>query len=148
VILRPAHPHEADDLTALTRRSKAHWGYDQDFLAGVDHLLVVHAAHIREGGHVVAEDEGVLLGYYRLGGSPPDGELMDLFVDPKAIGTGLGRTLWEHAVAGALARGFRRLNLEADPHAEPFYLRMGAVRVGEREVAPGRLLPLMSFTPP
>lgn len=147
MILRPAAAGEADQLTALTRRSKASWGYDSEFLERVDHLLVVHASDIDEGGFVVAERDGVLLGYYRLRGTAPDGELVDLFVDAPAIGTGLGRVLWDHAVATALDRGFRTLSWESDPHAEPFYLRMGAVRVGEREVAPGRVLPLMTFTP-
>ncbi|HWD04379.1 MAG TPA: GNAT family N-acetyltransferase [Amycolatopsis sp.] len=84
-----------------------------------------------------------LLGYYRLDGTPPDGELVDLFVDPTAIGTGLGRRLWEHAVAQARERGFRSLELEADPHAEPFYSHMGARRIGSRTVASGRTLPVL-----
>jgi hypothetical protein len=51
--------------------------------------------------------------------------------------------LWEHAVASALERGFQTLSLESDPNAEPFYLHMGAERIGEREVTPGRVLPVM-----
>jgi GNAT superfamily N-acetyltransferase len=71
---------------------------------------------------------------------------MDSFLEPAVIGTGLGRMLWEHAVKSASERGFHTLTLESDPHAEPFYLRMGAERIGEREVAPGRVLPLMRTT--
>lgn len=146
--LRAATPSEAGAITELARRSKGYWGYDQAFLDRdrVRELLTVHPEQIRDERVVVAERDGVLLGFYQLGGEPPDGELMDLFVEPDAIGTGLGRRLWEHAVRCARERGFHSLHLEADPHSEPFYTRMGAERVGGREVAPGRVLPLMSMS--
>lgn len=66
---------------------------------------------------------------------------MDLFIDPPVIGTGLGRRLWEHAISSASTRGFQNLTLESDPHAEPFYLRRGADRIGQREVAPDGCYP-------
>lgn len=144
--LRSALPREAGEITALARRSKGHWGYDREILDGMRDMLTMHADQIREGFVVVAEQDGALFGYYRLGGEPPDGELMDLFIEPAVIGTGLGRMLWEHAVRSASERGFHSLVLESDPNAEPFYLRMGAERIGEREVAPGRVLPLMKTT--
>src|SRR6185295_3165033 len=93
VRVRAAEPHEADDITALARRSKAYWGYDREFLERIRDLLSVEPAEIRDGLVVVAERAGALLGYYRLGGEPPDGELVDLFVDPAAIRTGVGRRL-------------------------------------------------------
>ncbi|QRP49351.1 GNAT family N-acetyltransferase [Amycolatopsis sp. FDAARGOS 1241] len=141
--LRAAEPHEAAAITELARRSKAYWGYSREFLDRVREDLTVHAHQIRAGNVVVAEDGTTLLGYYRLGGAPPDGELADLFVDPGAIGTGLGRRLWDHAVGQARERGFRSLELEADPNAEPFYLHVGATKTGERQVASGRTLPVL-----
>ncbi|MET1073983.1 MAG: GNAT family N-acetyltransferase [Umezawaea sp.] len=146
--LRRATIDEAAPLSCLARRSKAHWGYDADFLAEVHDALAISAAQITEDDCVVADDNGTVLGFYRLGGPPPDGLLMDFFIDPPAIGTGLGRTLWDHAITTARTRAHRTLTLESDPHAEGFYLRMGAVRVGERESDsyPGRFLPLMTYT--
>ncbi|MDT0342841.1 GNAT family N-acetyltransferase [Streptomyces litchfieldiae] len=146
ISLRTAEPDEAPALTALTRRSKAHWGYPRAMLERWADMLTVSSATIRDGNVVVAERNGVVAGYYQLTGEPPHGELADLFLEPDVIGTGLGRTLWEHAVASARDAGFRTLTLESDPHAEGFYLRMGAERVGEREVAPGRRLPVMRIT--
>ncbi|MGB8996895.1 MAG: GNAT family N-acetyltransferase [Pseudonocardiaceae bacterium] len=144
--IRSALPREAGEITALARRSKGYWGYDRAVLARMSDMLTMNADQIRDGVVVVAEQDGALLGYYQLGGEPPDGELMDLFLEPAVIGTGLGRVLWDHAVKSASERGFRSLTLESDPHAEPFYLRMGAERIGEQEVVPGRLLPLMRAT--
>jgi GNAT superfamily N-acetyltransferase len=86
------------------------------------------------------------VGYYQIAGEPPHGELADLFLEPEVIGTGLGRALWEHAVTSARRAGFHTLTLESDPHAERFYLRMGAERIGEREVTPGRALPVLQVT--
>ncbi|OKJ39169.1 GNAT family N-acetyltransferase [Streptomyces sp. CB01580] len=143
VCLRTAEPYEAGVLTALTRRSKAHWGYPQATLDRMAGMLSISSATIRDGHVVVAERDGVVTGYYQITGEPPHGELADLFLEPEAIGTGLGRTLWEHAVDSAHSAGFHTLTLESDPHAEGFYLRMGAERIGEREVAPGRTLPVL-----
>jgi GNAT superfamily N-acetyltransferase len=142
-VLRPALPSDADDITAVTLRSKAYWGYDREVLERMRPMLTMNPDQIRDDRIVVAEQDGTLLGYYQLGGEPPDGELVDLFVEPQVIGTGLGRLLWQHAVASARRRGFRTLSLESDPHAEPFYLRMGAERIGGGEVTPGRVLRVM-----
>ena len=41
------------------------------------------------------------------------------------------RELFEHARAVAAEAGASALEIDADPNAEAFYLKMGAVRVGE-----------------
>jgi GNAT superfamily N-acetyltransferase len=144
--IRAAEPDEAELLTMLTRRAKAHWGYPQAMMDRWAEMLSVSSATIRDGQVVVAERNGVVVGYYQIAGEAPHGELADLFLEPEAIGTGLGRRLWEHAVISARHAGFHTLTLESDPHAEGFYLRMGAERIGEREVAPGRALPVLQVT--
>lgn len=83
------------------------------------------------------------LGTYRLPGSPPQGELEDLWLDPRVIGRGLGRRLLEHALRTAAELGFDSLLIEGDPNAEGFYLSMGTIRVDDRRLPPtGRPLPL------
>lgn len=144
--LRPARPDEADALTALTLRSKAHHGYDAAFLAAVRNELSVSPSDC-DGRLVVAERDGVLLGYYAITGSPPVGELDALFVDPPAIGTGVGGPLLRAAVAHAARSGFVRLTIDADPGAEAFYRHAGARRVGEvpsGSIA-GRFLPRLEL---
>ena len=148
--MRAAVPAEAPSLTELAVRSKGHWGYDAAFLAASRSLLTVPDADCDGVAVQVAERGGALLGFARVLGTPPTGELEDLFVDPPAIGTGVGRLLLADALARARRRGFRSLRLNADPHAEPFYLRAGAVRVGTHEsrTFPGRTLPRLEFTLP
>jgi hypothetical protein len=66
------------------------------------------------------------------------------------MGRGIGRRLWEHAVGTARDAGFTALRVEADPHAEGFYLTMGARRIGEAPSGsvPDRALPLLVFPVP
>lgn len=62
----------------------------------------------------VAERHGSVIGYATTSPAranwlpPPDGagELTNLYLDPVAIGTGVGPSLYEHAVADLRARGF------------------------------------------
>jgi GNAT superfamily N-acetyltransferase len=128
--LRPAVPAEADALSRLALRSKGHWGYDEQFLAACRAELTLRPEQCDGVGTVVAERGGVLLGFYRLAGRPPVAELADLFVDPEAIGRGVGAALFADAVDRARALGIVRLTIDSDPNAEGFYARMGARRVG------------------
>ncbi|GHD41024.1 N-acetyltransferase [Thalassobaculum fulvum] len=146
--IRPARVEEADALTALARRSKAHWPYDEAMMAVFNRTIAItrdaiaaHVVLVHETGDAV-DGVGVLIP----GGD--DAELDHLWVDPPAIGRGVGRRLFEALAEAARRRGARRIVLNADPHAEGFYLRLGAVRIGGHPVAeiPGRVLPRLAMT--
>jgi GNAT superfamily N-acetyltransferase len=136
-------------LSELTLRSKSHWGYDEDFLARCRDELTLQPFEIEQRRTAVAEHQGRVIGFVTVEGDPPAGELGMLFVDPLAIGSGVGRFLFQHALAVAGALGFKRLEIGSDPHAEPFYRAMGATRVGTVPSGsiPGRELPLMIIDP-
>jgi Acetyltransferase (GNAT) domain len=99
---------------------------------------------------VVAEDGHGVRGVASLVGSAPAGELGLLFVDPQAIGSGVGRALYHHVLATARELGFTELRIEADPNAEPFYRAMGArpAGTGPSGSVPGRELPLLEVALP
>jgi GNAT superfamily N-acetyltransferase len=146
--LRPARPEEAAAISALALRSKAHWGYDEAFLAACRAELTWTAAQCASGDVVVAERDGVLVGFYALGrGTSGAGELDACFVAPPAIGSGVGGVLLRAALDEARRRGWRTLALDADPDAVGFYLHHGARRVGEVASGsiPGRVLPRLEF---
>jgi len=130
VTLRPAVSAAADALSRLALRSKGHWGYDDEFLGTCRAELTLRPEQCDSVHTVVAGRGDALLGFYRLAGEAPVAELADLFVDPTAIGRGVGATLLADAVDRARALGTSRLVIDADPHAAGFYLRMGARRVG------------------
>ena len=140
--VRRARPHEAAILSALARRSKAHWGYEAEFLDLVGPAMTLRADDIERHEVWVAEDDGSLQGYHRVIAGDP-AELEDLWVEPSAIRSGVGTTLFQHAVERARATGAAALEIDADPHAGGFYERMGARRIGETAstIIPGRLLP-------
>ena len=145
--LRPASVGEAEALSALALRSKAHWGYDEDFIDACREELTVRAADI--GPHrltvAVTETTNRILGFYGLvGTTDADAELSALFVEPDAMGAGVGRLLFDGAVDAARKAGLGQLRIEADPFAAAFYDHMGAVRTGStpsHSIA-GRELPL------
>lgn len=143
--IRPAQPEEAPQLSELAFRSKAHWGYDDRFMAQCRKPLRVSPENIAEGRVFVLEDQGRIRGFYELTGEGAVKELSFLFVEPADIGKGYGRALWLHAVRTAEVRGADRILIHSDPHAEPFYRAMGAERVVEvpSTAIPGRMLPLM-----
>jgi ADP-ribose pyrophosphatase YjhB (NUDIX family) len=144
--IRRARPSEADELSSLAERSKAHWGYDAEFMERARVELSLGADAIAEHDVWVLEDAGGgdVVGWHRVIHGEP-AILEDLWLDPSAIGSGHGRRLWEHAVSVARAGGASVMELDADPNAVGFYERMGAQVVGETpsRIAPGRTLPRM-----
>ncbi|MDT0441208.1 GNAT family N-acetyltransferase [Streptomyces johnsoniae] len=146
MLIRAARAEEAGALSELALRSKAYWGYSDAFIAACREELRLHPGDIERRRTTVAEREGRAIGFATLDGEPLEGELGMLFVDPLAIGQGVGRRLFDHTLDVARGLGFTRLILGADPNAEPFYRRMGAVRVGSEPSGsiPGRELPLMA----
>ena len=143
VTFRRPSPETAEELTALTLASKAHWGYDQDFMDRARPSLTVTPEYLAANDCWVAEIDGVTVGWFSL--VPiPDGLLLDnFFLLPSRIGSGVGRLMWTEALRRAQAAGARRVTLEADPNAAGFYERMGARLAGSVAAqATGRQLPV------
>ncbi len=149
VLIRPARPDEAEYITEMTMRAKAYWGYDANFLAACRPGLTITPEYIASHPVYVAEDDGTVIGFYSMDEEilQQQVELDFLFIAPEVIGKGVGRWLWQHAVDNARQRGYRLMRIVADPNAERFYQRMGAVTVGAvpPEARARRMLPLMHF---
>lgn len=139
---------EGPALTALAMRSKAHWGYDAHFIEDCRPVLTVPHDALADRRILVAERGGRPLGFIGFGRPEEPPEVTFLFVDPPAIGRGVGRTLWDAGRALARRRGWAALMVAADPDAAPFYRRVGCAPVGEvaSEVRPDRRLPLLRYT--
>lgn len=147
MLLRPARPGEARLLSALALRSKAHWGYNDSFLAACRHEMAIRPGEMTARRVTVAEVDGTVAGHYTIDGGPPEAELGQLFVEPAHIGRGVGRALWNHAVGTARELDIHTLFVDSDPFAAGFYLVMGATHVGATPSGsiPGRELPRFSF---
>ena len=144
VALRPARPGEAAALTALILRSKAYWGYDDAFMAACEEELTVTEERLTGGMFIVAVDRSETpLGAAEISFEGAIAWLEKLFVDPEAMGRGVGRALFEWAVETADEGGATALIIAADPDAEAFYRTLGAERDGDiaSDSIPGRRLP-------
>lgn len=137
-------------LTGLVLRSKAYWGYDAEFMAACRDELTIAPGEVVARRVVVAEVGRRVVGVASLEGDPPVGEVGLLFVEPDAIGAGVGRDLYHHVLATARASGFTRLRIEADPNAVSFYRAMGARAAGggPSGSVPGRGLPVFAVDLP
>jgi len=139
-----ALPEESEFLTELAHRSKRHWGYNEEWIelwrTGLTFTTIFIASH-----HVIiAKQDGNPAGVYAL--VPKDGgeEMEHFWVLPEYMMQGIGRAMIEHAKASARSRGIRRIYIVSDPHAEGFYVKMGAYRIGEMPSKPeGRRLPCL-----
>jgi GNAT superfamily N-acetyltransferase len=131
--IRPARPEDADELTAIARSAKASWGYPEDWLARWREVLTITPEFIEANPVFVATGEdGGLLGFVGLlRDSPARWTFEHLWIRPGSMGKGLGRLLTIHAAEFARSHGAQELAIDAEPFAEPFYSRMGAIRVGE-----------------
>lgn len=147
ISIRQADPADCHALSDLALRSKAYWGYDSRFLEACRVELTVDPTDVERLQVAVAEEAGEIVGFYALGGGPPEAELCSFFVEPDRIGTGIGRTLWQHCLVTAAHVDVSRIRIESDPFAEGFYVAMGAVRTGEvpSRSIPDRSLPVLSF---
>ncbi|WP_223837530.1 GNAT family N-acetyltransferase [Streptomyces venezuelae] len=136
VRIRGARAAEAEALSALVMRSKAHWGYDPAFLAACAGELRIRAEDTEARRITVAEaPDGAVLGVASLEGGPAEAVLGLLFVAPEALGRGVGRALYREVLRRARELGIERLVIDADPHAVGFYRAMGAVC--EKDPGPG-----------
>ncbi|TQV79945.1 GNAT family N-acetyltransferase [Denitrobaculum tricleocarpae] len=159
ITLRLAKTEDCPALSRLALSSKAHWGYDDAFIKACVPALTVTpdllAAH-----HVViaerASDDGSdkeppPLGFYALSKARPEAEVECCFVDPAAIGSGVGGVLWRDMEAFARNEGVTGLSLVADPNAVGFYRHMGMEEAGftpSNVFGPDRPLPVLKKTLP
>jgi GNAT superfamily N-acetyltransferase len=148
VAIRGARAGEAASLTALCLRSKAHWGYDAEFMRLCVPSLTVSEQDIADGRVLVATDgTRRVVGTVSVLRDGDDADLGLMFVEPGVIGGGIGRALFDEAVKLARRLGCRRMTILADVNAAPFYERMGArfLRQAPSDAIAGRTLPFYEY---
>jgi hypothetical protein len=86
-------------LSDLAIAVKGFWGYDQAFIESCRDELAFGPDDIARRHFVAADLGGLVAGCYSVDGDPPVGELGNIWIRPSKIGTGLGRVLWQDAMA-------------------------------------------------
>jgi GNAT superfamily N-acetyltransferase len=130
VRIEHGRPEDAATLTRIAVAAKRHWGYPESWMERWRSELEVMPSGIEGTETYCALLGQEIVGFYRLLPKGTALELAHLWVVPAQMRKGIGRTLFQHAVGRARALGFRCFEIEADPNATGFYLRMGCVRVG------------------
>ena len=126
-----AQPEDAEALTEIAHAAKRHWGYPEKWIESWRDILTMRPEFIANNVAYSAVEQGRPVGFYLLTTEEDGLHLDHLWIVPWAMGRGIGRALFEHAVAEAEMLGHGTLQIEADPNAEGFYTRMGARRVGQ-----------------
>ena len=150
IVVRKAKMDEAATLSAICVRSKAHWGYDEDFMRLSHEALTVDPQRIASGHVLAAELDGVLVGIAAIGPDDNGFEIDQFFIDPEAMGHGVGKQLFFALLALAGEHAIAKLSILSDPNAVEFYRRMGARQIGSApsDAIPGRALPLLEIGVP
>jgi GNAT superfamily N-acetyltransferase len=148
--IRDATPADGPRLSAIARAAKAHWGYPRSWLEIWEKDLTLTPEYLRAHRGFVALRGGLALGLCVLEDRGEHWAIEHLWVDPSAQRKGIGRLLVEHALAVARRLRPGRVQVVADPLAEPFYIRLGAVHRDDIPApmpeAPQRRLPLLEFS--
>ncbi|MEP7248910.1 MAG: GNAT family N-acetyltransferase [Spartobacteria bacterium] len=143
-----AQPSDGPHLSAIAWEAKAHWGYPPAWMEAWREQLTITPQFIAAHETFAAVLDGQAIGFAALGAADAARCLEHLWILPEHLGKGVGRALFSHAAEQSRASGARCLTIEADPNAEPFYLHLGAVRIGfTQTTAAGepRQLPLLNF---
>jgi GNAT superfamily N-acetyltransferase len=138
---------ELSGLSDLCFRSKAVWGYDEDFMKACRGELSFEPRDLEMTLIAVAEHGGEPIGVAQVKVVNDEADLLKLFVEPSALRSGTGKALLVWAIDVAKKLGATRLTIDADPDAAPFYRRMGAYDVGQAPSGsvPGRMLPKLAM---
>jgi ribosomal protein S18 acetylase RimI-like enzyme len=132
--IRRAGASDAEQLTRLARASKKHWKYPASWLAARREDLVITPDFVFWNDVFAATIDGVIVGFYALVSEKGRSRLEHLWIEPEFTGQEIGRRLLRHAVWRAFESNAESIEIVSDPHAEEFYKKAGATRIGE-EVA-------------
>jgi N-acetylglutamate synthase-like GNAT family acetyltransferase len=131
ISIRRADPSEAEQLTAIAHAAKRHWGYPESWIEEWQADLTITSEFIAANEVFVAIVNDEIAGCCALVVTDKLAEIEHMWIRPELMGGGVGRALFEHARDRAKELRLAVLELSADPNAEGFYERMGAMRVGD-----------------
>ena len=147
-MIRRAQPQEADQLTQIAIAAKRHWNYPEHWMELWLPQLTFSPEYLEKNESWVVEQDGVPIAFSTIQEHDGNFWIGDMWVSPEYMGRGVGKKLFAYALILARQRGFKTLQLEADPNAVGFYEKMGLHIIGERQYeldGRPRILPLMEI---
>lgn len=147
--IRRADVEEAEALTHIAIAAKGYWGYPESWMEIWIPQLTFTPEYFEKNESWFVVDGNRQIGFYTLLDRGGIAWIENLWILPEYIGKGIGKQLFIHALELACQRGYKTLQLEADPNAVGFYEKMGMRKIGEcRSEVDGepRILPIMEMT--
>ncbi len=144
-----AVPEQTEALSYIALSAKRHWGYPERWMELWTPQLTFSLEYFAENESWVALDGERPIGFHTLLHRNGNAWIENLWVLPQYMGKGVGRQLFLHALELSRQRGYKTLQLEADPNAMGFYEKMGMQKIREHVgVVDGqsRVLPIMEMT--
>lgn len=131
MLIRRATADDADALSDLAHRAKAHWGYPAHWMREWDAQLTIIPGYLELHEVWVAVRDDAIVGMCALEDRGPRWNLEHVWVEPACHRHGVGRALVMHALGEARRQRAGVVELLSDPFASGFYERLGARRAGD-----------------
>jgi ribosomal protein S18 acetylase RimI-like enzyme len=148
ISIHRATSEQANVLSSIAFAAKAYWGYPERWMEMWRPQLTFSAKYFEEYESWVAVADQTPVGFYTLEERSGNAWIENLWVLPAYIGKGVGKKLFSHALERARQRGYKILQLEADPNAVGFYEKMGMYQIRQRQYeleGQPRILPTMEL---
>ncbi len=129
--------------------SKGYWGYSQEQLEKWRSNLKFEVEYVARNTVKLIYKENELIGFFAIvkGNGDELNELDHLWLLPKAIGKGYGNQVFERILSECKTLEIADFYIVSDPNAEGFYLKKGAIKVGEVYSEPQkRMLPKLKYS--
>lgn len=128
ITIRDALPHQAPDLSSIALKAKGSWGYSSEQLdLWRTEFLTVSPEYIEVNRvWVAAVDKQQPVGFTAIEQRGEEAILDHLWVLPDYMGRGIGKRLFLHVAAT-----IPRFVFTSDPHADAFYHKLGAQKIGD-----------------
>lgn len=136
---------DSNELTELTKISKAYWGYTDEQMQEWKDELTISENFIKENQVVKLSIEQKIVGFYSYYKIDKDNiKLEHLFIQSNSIGKRYGSLLMNDFLKRISGNGIKKITLDADPNAEEFYKRFNFKVVGKiKSTIKDRFLPIM-----
>lgn len=134
-------------LSALSKSSKAYWGYSEAVLKSWEALLSLSPEYITTNEVFKLLHQDRIIGYYAYFFTDVHTIILDnMFLLPEHIGQGFGRILMNDFLQKAGQADIQSITLHAEPHAEAFYKACGFKTIGQLASSiKDRYLPIMEM---
>ena len=131
--IKRANKKDSRLLSEISIRSEAYWGNNAKFMEKFELMYKVTEDFIHNNPTYILTERGENIGFYGLLVKSEEISLEYLFIEPKYIGKGFGKKLWNHMIEECKKLNIEEFTLVTSPQAIEFYKKLGAVECGEVE---------------